>query len=38
VPELRRASVDSLGALAFDGYAIGGLAVGESKEEREEVT
>jgi queuine tRNA-ribosyltransferase len=38
VPELRRASVESLGALPFDGYAIGGLAVGETKGEREEVT
>src|SRR5215210_6497085 len=37
VPELRRASVDSLVALPFDGYAIGGLAVGEGKDEREEV-
>jgi queuine tRNA-ribosyltransferase len=37
VPQLRRASVDSLVALPFDGYAIGGLAVGEAKEEREEV-
>ena len=37
VPELRRASVDSLGALPFDGFAIGGLAVGEGKNEREEV-
>jgi queuine tRNA-ribosyltransferase len=38
VPELRRASVESLRELPFDGYAIGGLAVGETKDEREEVT
>ena len=37
VPELRRASANSLGAMSFDGYAIGGLAVGESKTEREDV-
>jgi len=30
-PELRRRSVAALGALAFDGIAIGGLSVGESK-------
>ena len=36
-PELRRESVARLAAMAFDGYAIGGLAVGETKEEREEV-
>ena len=31
--ELRRRSVDEISALPFDGYALGGLAVGESKEE-----
>ncbi|MGH7938309.1 MAG: tRNA guanosine(34) transglycosylase Tgt, partial [Chthoniobacterales bacterium] len=36
-PELRRESVESLGAMDFDGFAIGGLAVGESKSEREDL-
>ncbi|PZR76196.1 MAG: tRNA guanosine(34) transglycosylase Tgt [Chthoniobacterales bacterium] len=36
-PELRRESAAQLSAMAFDGYAIGGLAVGESKDEREEM-
>ena len=31
--ELRRESVASIGSLPFDGIAIGGLSVGESKEE-----
>ena len=31
--ELRRRSVEEITALPFDGYALGGLAVGESKEE-----
>jgi queuine tRNA-ribosyltransferase len=31
--ELRRRSVEEIIALPFDGYALGGLAVGESKEE-----
>jgi queuine tRNA-ribosyltransferase len=31
--ELRRRSIDEITALPFDGYALGGLAVGESKEE-----
>jgi len=31
--ELRRRSVEEISALPFDGYALGGLAVGESKEE-----
>jgi queuine tRNA-ribosyltransferase len=31
--ELRRRSIDEIAALPFDGYALGGLAVGESKEE-----
>jgi queuine tRNA-ribosyltransferase len=32
-PELRRRSVEEIAALPFDGYALGGLAVGESREE-----
>lgn len=32
-PELRRASLKGLCDIGFDGYAIGGLAVGEPKEE-----
>ncbi len=36
-PELRRESAAGLCAMEFDGYAIGGLAVGESKSEREDV-
>ena len=31
--ELRRRSIDEITALPFDGYALGGLAVGESKEQ-----
>ncbi|UCD36563.1 MAG: tRNA guanosine(34) transglycosylase Tgt [Nitrospiraceae bacterium] len=31
-PDLRRQSVDELVALGFDGYALGGLSVGEPKE------
>ena len=30
-PELRKQSVDTLTGLDFDGYAIGGLSIGESK-------
>src|SRR5580700_10143906 len=30
-PELRRASVEALTGIGFDGYAIGGLAVGEGQ-------
>ncbi len=30
--DLRKASVEALGAIGFDGYAIGGLSVGEPKE------
>ena len=30
--ELRRRSIAELGALGFDGYALGGLAIGESRE------
>lgn len=36
--DLRRESADYLTQLDFDGFAIGGLAVGEGKAEREEVT
>ena len=34
---LRHESIDGLAHIGFDGYAIGGLAVGEPKEERERV-
>ena len=34
---LRRESLDGLSAIGFDGYAIGGLAVGEPEDERNEV-
>jgi queuine tRNA-ribosyltransferase len=33
-PQLREESVQALKSIGFDGYAIGGLAVGEPKEER----
>ncbi len=33
-PELRKRSADGLIAIGFDGYAIGGLAVGETEHER----
>ncbi len=36
--DLRRASADTLARLPFDGFAIGGLAVGEGKTERERCT
>lgn len=36
-PELRERGMRELGAMAFDGYAIGGLSVGESKEEMKRV-
>jgi len=36
--DLRRESVDVLTSLGFDGFAIGGLAVGESRAEREDMT
>ncbi|HEX8296443.1 MAG TPA: tRNA guanosine(34) transglycosylase Tgt [Chthoniobacteraceae bacterium] len=36
-PELRRESAAGLCEMPFDGFAIGGLAVGESKTEREEM-
>jgi queuine tRNA-ribosyltransferase len=32
-PELRRRSVEEVGAFPFDGFALGGLAVGESRED-----
>src|SRR5690606_23054905 len=32
--DLRRESLDGLRAIGFDGYAVGGLAVGEPEEER----
>lgn len=37
-PELRRESAEQIVSLGFDGYALGGLAVGESKAEREDTT
>ena len=37
-PDLRRTSAAQLVELGFDGYAIGGLAVGESKAQREDIT
>ena len=36
-PELRRESAAGLCAMPFDGFAIGGLAVGESRSEREDM-
>ena len=36
-PELRRESAARLSEMAFDGFAIGGLAVGEGRSEREDV-
>lgn len=36
--DLRKRSAEALCELPFDGFAIGGLAVGESKSEREDVT
>jgi queuine tRNA-ribosyltransferase len=38
LPELRRESADFLTQHPFDGFAIGGLAVGDTRAEREEVT
>ena len=32
-PDLRKASLETLMEIGFDGYALGGLSVGESKEE-----
>ena len=37
-PELRRRSIEEISALDFDGHALGGLAVGESREEMFEAT
>ena len=36
-PELRRRSAEQLQAIGFDGYAVGGLAVGEPESEREAI-
>ncbi len=36
-PDLRRESVERLALMPFEGLAIGGLAVGESKEERQDM-
>jgi len=36
--ELRKASAEALTEFPFDGFAIGGLAVGETKDEREDFT
>ncbi|MEO6054941.1 MAG: tRNA guanosine(34) transglycosylase Tgt [Chthoniobacterales bacterium] len=36
-PDLRRMSAEGLVDMPFDGFAIGGLAVGESKNEREDM-
>jgi queuine tRNA-ribosyltransferase len=36
--ELRRRSIEEISALGFDGHALGGLAVGESREEMFEAT
>lgn len=38
IPELRRESAAFLTAHPFDGFALGGLAVGDAREEREDVT
>ena len=37
-PDLRRASADFLAAQPFDGLALGGLAVGDTRAQREEIT
>jgi queuine tRNA-ribosyltransferase len=37
-PDLRRRSIDEIAELGFDGYALGGLAVGESRGEMFEAT
>ncbi len=37
-PELRRRSIEEIVALGFDGHALGGLAVGESRDEMFEAT
>ena len=38
IPELRAESTDYITSIPFDGYAIGGLAVGETKAEMHDVT
>ena len=35
--DLRKTSADGLTAIGFDGYAVGGLSVGEPKDERDQV-
>jgi queuine tRNA-ribosyltransferase len=37
-PDLRRRSIAEITALGFDGYALGGLAIGESREKMFETT
>ncbi|MBF0353048.1 MAG: tRNA guanosine(34) transglycosylase Tgt [SAR324 cluster bacterium] len=37
-PELRKTSARQITSLPFDGFAIGGLAVGESEDERKDMT
>src|SRR6202008_497619 len=37
-PELRRRSVEEIAELGFDGHALGGLAIGEAKEQMLETT
>jgi queuine tRNA-ribosyltransferase len=37
-PELRRRSIEEISVLGFDGHALGGLAVGEGREEMFEAT
>jgi queuine tRNA-ribosyltransferase len=37
-PHLRRESAEQITAIDFDGFALGGLAVGETKQEREDTT
>ncbi len=37
-PDLRRISAKQISSLPFDGFAIGGLAVGETADERKDIT
>ncbi len=37
-PNLRKESAEQITAIPFDGFALGGLAVGETKSEREDTT
>jgi len=37
-PELRKTSAQQITSLPFDGFAIGGLAVGETADERKDIT